>query len=129
MHSIQLTVVVIILGNVQLNSFEACIPAMYSVQHIVTYPRPYHGTFMCILFSVQDGISPLFIASEKGHTDIVDLVLNAGADVHQTNKVYTSFVHLHVLSNLRARKSCLEGKLSQFTCSTCTTLNYRYVMC
>ena len=39
--------------------------------------------------TVQDGMSPLYVASECGHTEIVDLLLGAGADVHQaTTKVY-----------------------------------------
>lgn len=33
------------------------------------------------------GATPLFVASEEGYTDIVDLLLRAGADVHQARKV------------------------------------------
>ena len=32
----------------------------------------------------QDGISPLYAASQAGHTDVVDILLRSGADVHQT---------------------------------------------
>ena len=79
-----------------------------SVQHVVTYPPPHHNIFICMLFSlhvyailtVQDGRSPLFMPSKYGHTDIVDLLLKAGADVHQTDKV----LPLHVLLNLTARE-------------------------
>ena len=40
-------------------------------------------------FTVQDGISPLYAASQKGHTDVVDLLVRAGADVHlATTKVF-----------------------------------------
>ena len=39
--------------------------------------------------TVQDGFSPLCIASEYGHSDVVDILLKAGADVHQaTTKVW-----------------------------------------
>ena len=33
--------------------------------------------------TVQDGLSPLYAASEYGHSDVVDILLKAGADVHQ----------------------------------------------
>ena len=48
--------------------------------HIVTI-------FTYISLTVQDGISPLYAASQFGHTDVVDLLLKAGADVHQMAKV------------------------------------------
>ena len=52
--------------------------------------------------TVQDGLSPLYVASHGGHSDVVDILLEAGADVHQaTTKVWytvvlelvSSFVH------------------------------------
>ena len=43
------------------------------------------GYKKCI--SVQDDISPLYVASQEGHTDVVDILLRSGADVHQTTKV------------------------------------------
>ena len=69
---------------------------MYSVLHVVTYPPPHHNIFMCIYtilsFTVQYGASPLFMASQNGHTDIVDLLLKAGADVHQTYTVLLLYI-------------------------------------
>ena len=32
----------------------------------------------------QGGYSPLYAASQEGHTDVVDILLRSGADVHQT---------------------------------------------
>ena len=64
-----------------------------SVKHVVTYSPPHHNIFMRILFTVQDGVGPLYVASQEGHTDIVDLLLKAGADVHQAKKVFRP-VHL-----------------------------------
>ena len=41
-------------------------------------------------FTVQDGVSPLYFASQNGHTDVVDLLVRAGADVHLTTiEVYS----------------------------------------
>ena len=38
--------------------------------------------------TVQNGASPLYVASEYGHSDVVDILLQAGADVHKaTTKV------------------------------------------
>ena len=36
---------------------------------------------------LQDGWSPLMIASEKGHYEVVKTLIGAGAEVSQTNKV------------------------------------------
>ena len=38
-------------------------------------------------FTVQGGFSPLFAASQEGHTDVVDILVKAGADVSQTTEV------------------------------------------
>ena len=35
-----------------------------------------------ISFIVQGGFSPVYVASECGHTDIVDLLVNADGDIH-----------------------------------------------
>ena len=37
--------------------------------------------------TVQDGLSPLYVASCNGHTEVVDVLVKAGADVHQATKV------------------------------------------
>ena len=40
---------------------------------------------------MQDGVSPVYAASKKGHTEVVDLLVQAGADIHQaTTKVHVS---------------------------------------
>ena len=33
---------------------------------------------------LQDGYSPLYVASQEGHTDVIDILLRKGADVNQT---------------------------------------------
>ena len=32
--------------------------------------------------SIQDGVSPVYVASKHGHTEVVDLLVQAGADIH-----------------------------------------------
>ena len=36
---------------------------------------------------IQDGFSPVFVACQKGDTDVVDLLVTAGADIHLASKV------------------------------------------
>ena len=36
---------------------------------------------------IQDGFSPVFVACQKGNTDVVDLLVTAGADIHLASKV------------------------------------------
>ena len=31
---------------------------------------------------MQDGFSPVYVASQKGHTEVVDLLIQAGADIN-----------------------------------------------
>ena len=58
----------------------------------------YLHMYTILSFTVQNGASPLFIASQNGHTDIVDLLLKAGADVHKTRKVFRP-VHMLLSDN------------------------------
>ena len=55
------------------------------VQQKYLFPVSY---FTC----VQDGLSPVYAASQKGHTGVVDLLVQAGADIHlaTTDEVYVS---------------------------------------
>ena len=41
---------------------------------------------------VQDGYSPVYVASLSGHTEVVDLLVQAGADIHlaSTDEVHVS---------------------------------------
>ena len=43
--------------------------------------------FMCMCSTIQDGISPLYVASLSGHTGVVYAVLKIGADPNQVAKV------------------------------------------
>ena len=45
-----------------------------------------------VSFTVQKGRSPLYVASLWGHTDVVDILVKAGADVNQATTVVCAFV-------------------------------------
>ena len=56
--------------------------------------------FLIILIlssTVQDGKSSLYIASQEGHTEIVELLLKKGADPNLTCKVYGLVLSLYIL--------------------------------
>ena len=61
---------------------------LHSYTHI--HNHTFHKMFIIqSIFTVQNGCSPLYVASQGGHTDIVDILLRSGADVHQaTIEVY-----------------------------------------
>ena len=48
--------------------------------------------------SMQDGLSPVCTASKNGHTEVVDLLVQAGADIHLAT---TDEVHIgtHTVSS------------------------------
>ena len=58
---------------------------------------PFSAIVVCILLTkvfYQDGRTPVYIASYNGHTDLVDLLVEAGADIHLAEtKVYIYLVH------------------------------------
>ena len=36
-----------------------------------------------VLLTPQGGFTPVYVASQEGHTEVVDVLVRAGADVHQ----------------------------------------------
>ena len=46
------------------------------------------------LTPMQNGISPVYAASKNGHTEVVDLLVQAGANIDQA----TTKVHIHVVT-------------------------------
>ena len=43
--------------------------------------------FICFSVIVQDGETPLYMASRSGHYKVVEVLLTAGADVNSVDKV------------------------------------------
>lgn len=48
---------------------------------------------------IQDGISPLAVASQFGHTEVVDALLNYGADPNQATMVQKTLFALMLYSD------------------------------
>ena len=58
--------------------------------------------YIVLLHSLQNGTTPLIAASHKGHRDIVEVLLNHGAEVDLPNKVSVcvscSYLNFHACS-------------------------------
>ena len=52
-----------------------------------THQPPYVKNLIIMIFVSQSGKSPLMIALDKGHLDIVKTLIEAGANVNQRDKV------------------------------------------
>ena len=50
-----------------------------------------------LVMVLQSGWSPLMIASDKGHLDVVKTLIEAGVNVNHTNKVGVYHVHCTLL--------------------------------
>ena len=57
--------------------------------------------YIVLLHSLQDGDTPLILASQKGHKDIVEVLWNHGAEVDHPNKVSVcvscSYLNFHAV--------------------------------
>ena len=58
--------------------------------------------------SLQRGFSPVYVASKNGHTEVVDLLVQAGADIHlaTTDEVHVSIYTYIVLFNSNSCGDC-----------------------
>ena len=60
-------------------------------RHIESVLNVFHSQTIFCCCQTQDGFSPVYAASQNGHTEIVDLLVQAGADIHlATTKVHVS---------------------------------------
>ena len=60
----------------------------------------YHGCTHYYYLYIQDKVTPLFIASEKGHTTVVKLLLEAKAKPDLQNKVTFAVVACSAIVHL-----------------------------
>ena len=85
---------------------------------------------------LQDGWSPLMIALDKGHIDVVRTLIEAGADVNQTDKVsvcallfYFISVHFALVPPVPIYMSARFSVLNIKILSTTTTLDCLGLKC
>ena len=67
-------------------------------RHIESVLIVFHTLTIFCYFQTQIGVSPVNVASWKGHTEVVDLLVQAGADIHlaTTEEVHVS---THIVSS------------------------------
>ena len=53
-----------------------------NLRHIESVLIVFHTQIIFCFFQTQKGVSPVFIASLEGHTEVVDLLVQAGANIH-----------------------------------------------
>ena len=61
-------------------------------RHIESVLIVFHTLTIFCCCQTQDGYSPVYAASQNGHTEVVDLLVQAGADIHlaTTDQVHVS---------------------------------------
>ena len=61
-------------------------------RHIQSVLIVFHTLTIFCCCQTQDGYSPVYAASQNGHTEVVDLLVQAGADIHlaSTDEVHVS---------------------------------------
>ena len=60
-------------------------------------------SFPVLFFTLmQDGVSPVYAASKNGHTEVVDLLVQAGADINLTTTAKVHVCTYTVVSSVAA---------------------------
>ena len=79
-------------------------------RHIESVLIVFHTLTIFCCCQTQDGFSPVYLASQKGHTEVVDLLVQAGADIHlaTTEEVHVSTVAAVVTTPTR-EEICIVG--------------------
>ena len=68
-------------------------------RHIESVLIVFHTLTIFCCFQTQDGYSPVYAASQKGHTEVVDLLVQAGADIHLAITDEKVHVSTHTVSS------------------------------
>jgi len=64
------------------------VAVLHSLHMTCTIILMYVSGDRCTLFTVQNGPTPLMIASSNGHVDVVRALIEAHADIHSQDKVW-----------------------------------------
>ena len=67
---------------------------------LYTFTHCHELCIHCLHHSLQDGFTPLIIASQEGHKDIVEVVLNHGAEVDLPVKVIVLVITIIISGSL-----------------------------
>ena len=60
-------------------------------RHIESLLIVFHTLIIFCCCQTQDGYSPVYVASQNGHGEVVDILVQAGADIHlATTEVHVS---------------------------------------
>ena len=72
----------------------------------------FHAQKIFCCCQTQNGASPVYAASQEGHTEVVDLLVQAGADIHlATTEVHVS---THTVSTSAAAVVETNVRLNEF---------------
>ena len=101
------------------------LPSAYSAiyfRHIESVLIVFHTLTILCCCQTQDGYSPVNVASLKGHTEVVDLLVQAGADIHlaTSDEVHVS---THIVSSSIAAVVETNVRLLEFVVRSTTMIS------
>ena len=67
-----------------------------------------------VTLCLQNGCSPVYVGSQYGHSDVVDQLVQAGADIH----LATTKVHINIHSVLLSSNSSCETYVRLIECAS-----------
>ena len=88
------TVATTMLGDIHIPSLHAT----YRQSTEIAVVFKVHGSvcFHCSCSLSQDGVTPLYMACQNGHSDEVDILIRCGANVNQARDVRLHIPSLHI---------------------------------
>ena len=68
-------------------------------RHIESVLIVFHTLTIFCCCPTQNGVSPVYVASQKGHTEVVDLLVQAGADIPLATTKVCTYTHSVLFSS------------------------------
>ena len=90
-------------------------------RHIESVLIVFHTLTIFCCCQTQDGVSPAHAASQNGHTEVVDLLVQVGADIHLATADDEVHVKTHTVSSSVAAIVEINVRLS-CTCAARVTV-------
>ena len=87
-----------------------------------------HSSLHVIIIPLtQDGITPLYVASQNGHSDVVNILIRNGADINLAHNVWRYNVpYTHTVYNCRRFSHKAYRSLNVHVCSTLWLVSHGY---